>query len=168
MCDHRRHKQRQAIYMADDGQAPPLYCKASPALQWGSMYGTEHLDPSGLRKWKATAVHVTLLLFLGKSAISCLDGFSCSLYRAYFSHAFCDINGIRTLVAVLLFCHAESYHAHLILYCQISSYTARASNVGLAYSGCFCHLSLLPKSQNALLHKVVYQTIQHVIFASTG
>ncbi|DBA90183.1 TPA: hypothetical protein ACH3X1_003489 [Trebouxia sp. C0004] len=53
---YRRHKQRQAIYMADDGQAPPLYCKASPALQWGSMYGTEHLDPSGLRKWKATAV----------------------------------------------------------------------------------------------------------------
>lgn len=42
--------------MADDGQAPPLYCKASPALLWGSMYGTEHLDPSGLRKWKATAV----------------------------------------------------------------------------------------------------------------
>ncbi|KAL0042600.1 hypothetical protein WJX79_004833 [Trebouxia sp. C0005] len=53
---YRRHKQRQAIYMADDGQAPPLYCKASPALLWGSMYGTEHLDPSGLRKWKATAV----------------------------------------------------------------------------------------------------------------
>ncbi len=64
-CYHyRRHKQRQAIYMADDGQAPPLYCKASPALLWGSMYGTEHLDPSGLRKWKATAVRNTLA-FLG-------------------------------------------------------------------------------------------------------
>ena len=54
----RRHKLRQAIYTADDGEAPPLYSKASPALLWGSMYGTEHLDPSGLRKWKATAVRV--------------------------------------------------------------------------------------------------------------
>ena len=44
------------MYAADDGQAPPLYSKASPALLWGSMYGTEHLDPSGLHKWKATAV----------------------------------------------------------------------------------------------------------------
>ena len=44
--------------MADDGQAPPLYCKANLALQWGSLYGTEHLDPSGLRKWKATAVRL--------------------------------------------------------------------------------------------------------------
>ena len=57
----RRHKEAQAIYMADDGQAPPLYCKANLALQWGSLYGTEHLDPSGLRKWKAKAVR---LLFI--------------------------------------------------------------------------------------------------------
>ena len=52
----RKHKQRQAIYEADDGDAPPLYDKVTPALLWGSLYGTEHLDPSGLRKWKSTAV----------------------------------------------------------------------------------------------------------------
>ena len=53
---HRRYKQRQGIYEADDGDAAPLYNKVTPALLWGSMYGTEHLDPSHLRKWKATAV----------------------------------------------------------------------------------------------------------------
>ena len=60
----RRHKRAQAIYMADDGQAPPLYCKAPLALQWGSLYGTDHLDPSGLRKWKATAVSMQACFML--------------------------------------------------------------------------------------------------------
>lgn len=55
----RRYKQRQAIYEADDGEAPPLYNKVTPALLWGSMYGTEHLDPSCLRRWKATAVRLS-------------------------------------------------------------------------------------------------------------
>lgn len=125
--------------MADDGQAPPLYCKASPALLWGSMYGTEHLDPSGLRKWKATAVHHTsalisklcLLIHCNllcrllsarfsvtsqwKSAISCLNGFLCSLYEAYFSHAFCDTSKgsevswlSRYFVTLQLVMHAQS------------------------------------------------------------
>jgi hypothetical protein len=78
---YRRHKQRQAIYMADDGQAPPLYCKASPALLWGSMYGTEHLDPSGLRKWKATAVHHTST-FISKQCLLILCNLLCGLLSA--------------------------------------------------------------------------------------
>lgn len=61
-CDvlGRRHKQRRAVYEADDGHMPPLYSKIDSTMAdsfaWGTLYGTEHLDPSGLRKWKATAV----------------------------------------------------------------------------------------------------------------
>ena len=65
----RRHKEAEAIYLADDGQAPPLYCKANLALQWGSLYGTEHLDPSGLRKWKSTAVRTPSVLMMFAPAV---------------------------------------------------------------------------------------------------
>ena len=74
----RKFKQRQAMYEADDGDAPPLYNKVSPALLWGSMYGTEHLDPSGLRKWKATAVSAACHGVSAHEVVSsdCLDAWN--------------------------------------------------------------------------------------------
>ncbi|KAK9854442.1 hypothetical protein WJX84_004440 [Apatococcus fuscideae] len=55
--DYRQWRQRQAIYMADDGQAPPLYIKVPPETHpWGWWQGTEALEPCEMRRWKATAI----------------------------------------------------------------------------------------------------------------
>ncbi|KAK9825158.1 hypothetical protein WJX81_006717 [Elliptochloris bilobata] len=53
---YRRAKEREAIYLADDGAAPPLYVRG-PAYPWGALHATEELGPGGaLRAWKAAAV----------------------------------------------------------------------------------------------------------------
>ena len=57
----RQWRQRQATYMADDGQAPPLYIKVPPETHpWGWWQGAEGLEPCEMRRWKATAVSLTL------------------------------------------------------------------------------------------------------------
>ena len=55
----RRYKEREAIYLLDDGQAPPLYPRGE-SYPWGTMHGTEALDPSELRRWKSAAVRPLL------------------------------------------------------------------------------------------------------------
>ncbi len=51
----RRMKEREAVALTDDGQAAPLYPKG---LSFGGsvLHGTDALDPSPLRRWKAAAV----------------------------------------------------------------------------------------------------------------
>lgn len=51
----RKLKEREAIYLLDDGQAPPLYTKGE-SYPWGTMHSTEALEPSDLRYWKSSAV----------------------------------------------------------------------------------------------------------------
>eukprot|EP00884_Botryococcus_braunii_P001118 jgi/Botrbrau1/11006/Bobra.101_1s0004.1 len=51
----RRMKEREAVALTDDGQAAPLYPKG-PSYGGGVLHGTDALDPSPLRRWKATAV----------------------------------------------------------------------------------------------------------------
>jgi hypothetical protein len=58
----RRHKEREAVILADNGLAPPL-CPRQPLRaersagpEYGATYGTECLEPGSLRKWKAAAV----------------------------------------------------------------------------------------------------------------
>uniref|UniRef100_A0A7S3QQB5 Uncharacterized protein n=1 Tax=Dunaliella tertiolecta TaxID=3047 RepID=A0A7S3QQB5_DUNTE len=76
----RRHKEREAVAMADDGAMPPLYPHHTPAggkdsgqdggagatagvdqgatgaEDYGCTFGTEMLEPGPLRRWKAAAV----------------------------------------------------------------------------------------------------------------
>ena len=53
---YRRAKEREAIHLADDGAAPPLYVRG-PAYPWGALHATEELGPgAALLAWKATAV----------------------------------------------------------------------------------------------------------------
>ncbi|KAK9859317.1 hypothetical protein WJX84_011010 [Apatococcus fuscideae] len=65
--EYRRWRQRQAIYLADDGQAPPLYVKVPEAYPWGAWHGTEGLGSCELRRWKATAV-INMLEAKGEEA----------------------------------------------------------------------------------------------------
>lgn len=52
----RRAKEREAIHLADDGAAPPLYVRG-PAYPWGALHATEELGPgAALAAWKASAV----------------------------------------------------------------------------------------------------------------
>lgn len=51
----RRMKEREAVALTDDGQAAPLYPKGL-AYGGGVLHGTDALDPSPLRRWKAAAV----------------------------------------------------------------------------------------------------------------
>ncbi|CAL8462796.1 g2329 [Coccomyxa elongata] len=54
---YRRHKEREAIYWADDGNAPPLYVKGPAGFPWGALHATESLGPGASpRRWKASAV----------------------------------------------------------------------------------------------------------------
>ena len=49
----RRHKQREAVFLADDGQAPPLYMRGKPAYAWGELHATQRLGPSAhIRRYK--------------------------------------------------------------------------------------------------------------------
>ncbi|KAK9806814.1 hypothetical protein WJX72_003626 [[Myrmecia] bisecta] len=63
---YRKHKERKAIFLADDGSAPHLFLKGLDIYHWGLLYGTERLDPSGLRAWKATAVMNMLAVRAGE------------------------------------------------------------------------------------------------------
>ena len=45
----RKSKERDAIFVADDGSAPPL-SQRGPALSWGHLGGSEGLTPPGLRQ----------------------------------------------------------------------------------------------------------------------
>lgn len=51
----RRMKEREAVALTDDGQAAPLYPKGL-SYGGGVLHGTDALDPSPVRRWKATAV----------------------------------------------------------------------------------------------------------------
>ncbi|KAL4420393.1 hypothetical protein ABPG75_010049 [Micractinium tetrahymenae] len=54
---YRRWRERQAIFLADTGEAPPLAARGVPSPSpWGPLYGTERLDPARLWSTKATAV----------------------------------------------------------------------------------------------------------------
>jgi hypothetical protein len=48
-------KEREGVALMDDGQAAPLYPKG-PSYGGGVLHGTDALDPSPLRRWKAAAV----------------------------------------------------------------------------------------------------------------
>ena len=72
----RKSKEREAIFAADDGAAPPL-SQRGPALPWGHLGGSEALMPPGLRQVRLPFTSATsavlesvrnrwsLLLFLG-------------------------------------------------------------------------------------------------------
>ena len=49
----RKSKEREAIFAADDGAAPPL-SQRGPALPWGHLGGSEALMPPGLRQVRLT------------------------------------------------------------------------------------------------------------------
>lgn len=56
----RRHKEREAIFLADDGNAPPLYVKGPPGFPWGALHATESLGPgAALRRWKVLSPFVS-------------------------------------------------------------------------------------------------------------
>ena len=77
-------KQRDAIFAADDGAAPPL-SQRGPALPWGHLGGSEALMPPGLRQvrfparntWMtARAAPLCCLFTQGESAES---AFACGM-----------------------------------------------------------------------------------------
>ena len=67
MC--RQQKEREAIFLMDNGQAAPLYPKGD-SYPWGTMHGTEALDLPELRYWKSTAVRPSLPLRISESKLS--------------------------------------------------------------------------------------------------
>jgi hypothetical protein len=52
----RRAKEREAVWLADDGAAPPLYMRG-PSYPWGALHATGELGPgASLRRWKARPI----------------------------------------------------------------------------------------------------------------
>ena len=50
------------MFLADDGQAPPLYVKG-PGHAWGALHGTESLGPGAqIRRWKVRVVLVVVVV----------------------------------------------------------------------------------------------------------
>ncbi|KAG1661347.1 hypothetical protein FOA52_005909 [Chlamydomonas sp. UWO 241] len=58
---YRRHKEREAVILADNGLVPPLCPRqygahGAAGAEYGATYGTECLEPGSIRRWKAAAV----------------------------------------------------------------------------------------------------------------
>ena len=50
----RHHKEREAIFLADQGQAPPMYVRGG-GYPWGPLHATEGLGPgAALQRWKVS------------------------------------------------------------------------------------------------------------------
>jgi len=56
---HRLASEREAVLAGDDGSIPPLCLRGPPGAE-GGLHGSERLDPSPVRAWKAGAVMAML------------------------------------------------------------------------------------------------------------